>query len=99
MGVDVAWIEEQRALGWPDMHPEDWCHKCGGRNPKWCASAEDWKVATAAWAAETGREGICCPACFANMFEQATGESPVWILTQWRGSWDAHNNQQKNRSE
>lgn len=84
--VSPDWIKSQRDQGWPDMHPEDYCHKCGARNPKWCAaSREDWLMATFAWAAETGREGICCVTCFAGMYEEQSGESPVWMLTRFHG--------------
>src|SRR5690606_23608095 len=67
-------IEQQREKGWPDFHPEDYCHKCGDRiDPNWCASREDWTAATSVWAQETGREGICCIRCFAGMLSEATG--------------------------
>lgn len=93
--VDPEWIKEQRTKGWPDMHPEDYCHRCGERNTKhWCAHLEDWKTATAAWAAETGREGVCCMPCFAEMHYEATGQRQTWILTPWRGSWDLHEAQE-----
>ncbi|MGK9222266.1 MULTISPECIES: hypothetical protein [unclassified Microbacterium] len=88
--VTPEWIAEQRERGWPDMHPEDYCHRCGARNIDWAAPADIWKTATAAWAAETGREGICCPACFAELYTEATGEAPTWVLQPWRGSWDQH---------
>jgi len=80
--VDPAWIEQQRIMGWPDMHPEDFCHRCGDRNPScWYADRETWLIATSAWAEETGREGICCPTCLVEMYERATGK-----FTQWRFS-------------
>lgn len=88
--VDVAWIETQRERGWPDIEPEDYCHRCGTRNILWCAPSEEWLAATSAWAAETGHEGICCVSCFTEMYREQTGTDPVWILTQWRGSWEAH---------
>lgn len=77
--VAPAWIEEKRAQGWPDMHPEDYCHRCGNRNPAWYVSSrEQWLAGTEAWAEETGREGICCPSCFAEMWEEQHG--PGWSL-------------------
>lgn len=79
---DPEWIKQQREAGWPDMHPEDFCHKCGTRNMSWATvTREDWLTATAAWAAETGREGICCPQCFAEMYDERTGRKACWILT------------------
>jgi len=82
MTHDARWVAEQRSAGWPDMHPEDFCHKCGTRNMSWAtATRDDWLTATSAWAAETGREGICCPQCFADMYDDQTGQKACWILT------------------
>lgn len=78
--VPIELIEREREAGWPTIHPEDYCHRCGARNTSWWASAEDWKVATGQWAADTGREGICCPRCFVEMYEQQTGEITIWEL-------------------
>ena len=79
--VSPAAIESQRSLGWPDFHPEDFCHRCGTRNPLWFTDRETWIAATAQWAADTGREGICCPKCFVEMHEAATGRQVMWSLT------------------
>ena len=80
--IDPRLIEKQREQGWPLIHPEDYCHRCGERNPLWCAATrEDWLAATSAWAAETGREGICCVTCFVDMYREQTGTSPVWMLS------------------
>lgn len=74
-------IDNQRTQGWPDFHPEDYCHKCGAHNaPMWCATRDAWMTATAEWSEETGREGICCVACFARMHEEATGKRNVWMV-------------------
>lgn len=79
--VEPAFIRTQRALGWPDIHPEDYCHKCGEENFTWVTDRETWLVATKAWAEQTGREGICCPRCFAEMYEAATGKRVNWTLS------------------
>lgn len=80
--VTPEWIASQRDQGWPDMHPEDYCHKCGAPNQSWCAaSREDWLAATAGWAKETGREGICCVKCFSEMYREQTGSDPIWMLS------------------
>lgn len=81
--VDPDEIKRQRTLGWPDFHPEDYCHICGCENPSWFAESETWRTATAAWAKETGREGICCPTCFVRMYVEATGKDPIWRLAPW----------------
>lgn len=77
-------ILEQREQGWPDMHPEDFCHRCGDRNMHWSADPEDWEVATKSWAEATGMEGICCPRCFAEMHLLATGKRIIWTLAAYR---------------
>lgn len=77
-GVSPPEIARQRKYGWPDFHPEDYCHRCGRRNACWYTDRETWLAATTKWAAETGREGICCPPCFAEMYEEATGKGPIW---------------------
>lgn len=81
--INPATILEQREAGWPDIHPEDYCHKCGTRNMLWFACRDDWLTATTAWAEETGREGICCPQCFADMHKEATGVDIIWEIRQW----------------
>ena len=78
--IPPALIEKERRAGWPTIHPEDFCHRCGAKNMLWFADAPDWNVATRCWAAETGREGICCPLCFAEMYQEATGLTPVWAV-------------------
>lgn len=79
--VAPEYITAQRAAGWPDIHPEDYCHRCGTRNPLWFTDRDTWVTATAAWAAQTGREGICCPQCFAEMHQQATGHTTIWRVS------------------
>ena len=78
--VDPRVIAQQRELGWPGMHPEDFCHLCGLRNPIWFVSRKDWLIGTTKWAAETGREGICCPTCFQGMYETAIGHTTILKL-------------------
>lgn len=73
-------IARQRELGWPDFHPEDFCHRCGRRNPIWWTASEPWKTATAGRAKETGKEGIFCPSCFCDLHEQQTGRRQIWEL-------------------
>lgn len=43
--VSPEYIKAQREAGWPDMHPEDYCHRCGNRNPLWYADRDDWLTA------------------------------------------------------
>lgn len=88
--VDPEWIKEQRNLGWPDMHPEDFCHKCGAPNPNWSAPMAEWLIATEKWRTETGKEGICCPKCFQDMYSEAVGTKTHIVVSVWKGSWDQH---------
>lgn len=83
-GLSPEFIAKQRAQGWPDIHPEDFCHRCGAKNVAWSATREDWLVATREWSTVTGREGICCVTCFAQMYEQETGDTKaIWMLTRF----------------
>lgn len=63
-------IIRQRAIGWPDFHPEDFCHECGRRNPVWWVESEDWNRA--------GDHNILCPPCFTTAWEAATGQRGIW---------------------
>lgn len=81
--VEPDEIERQRSLGWPDFHPEDYCHRCGKAIPVWHADSELWFTAFPEARGSDGG-GIMCPSCFAFAYEQATGTTPIWrfsILT------------------
>lgn len=74
--VTPAEVVRQRRLGWPDFHPEDFCHVCGHRiGAPWFVSAETWgKVFD-------GHAGIVCPPCFTTLYAAATGSDRVgWEL-------------------
>lgn len=62
-------VAEQRAKGWPDFHPEDFCHRCGRRNPKWFSP--DWHELP------DGHAGILCPACFAITVDP----DAIWVVS------------------
>ena len=78
--VPVDLIIREREAGWPTIHPEDYCHRCGARNMLWFADRDVWLAATAALASETGREGIFCPQCFADLHSEQTGKRAIWKL-------------------
>jgi hypothetical protein len=67
--VDPQEIVAQRAKGWPDFHPEAYCHRCGRRNIRAWYSPE-WAVLTG------GFDGILCPVCLADYDTGA-----IWKLT------------------
>jgi hypothetical protein len=76
-------IVRQRQLGWPDMHPEDFCHRCGRRNPVWYTSPTVWNAVTEARRRETGRDSVLCPSCFVELHEQQFGvqQGFLWGLS------------------
>lgn len=87
--VSPEWIKQQRERGWPDMHPEDYCHRCGKPNKSWCAYPLDvWQDGARAWSAETGREGICCIDCFTTMYAENSDTRPYWMITVHRPEHD-----------
>lgn len=70
-------IAEQRALGWPDFHPEDFCHRCGRRNVCWFVDSLLWNEVDDV----NGRVSILCPTCFARKWESLYPDQPViWEL-------------------
>lgn len=78
-------IVRQRQLGWPDFHPEDFCHICGRRNSAtWTAPAVDWNAVI------DGHGGIFCPSCWAALYEDATGQPRThwWVIAQQHGEPD-----------
>lgn len=72
-------IASQRAAGWPDFHPETYCHRCGNLNvPSWWVDSDRWNIATA----NDPRTStvILCPSCFVAAHEAATGLHSTWRL-------------------
>lgn len=76
---DTEFIAAQREAGWPDVNPEDQCHRCGGPNPSWHAETEEWY--TAMQVRDTDGGGIVCPPCFIDLWEKQTGRRILWLLT------------------
>lgn len=72
--VDPATIPAQQAAGWPDWHPEDYCHRCGRRNISWYTDSAVWNQV------HGGSGPIWCPVCFVTAYEQTTGLRPSWRL-------------------
>lgn len=72
-------VKLERELGWPDFHPETFCHRCGGRNVwSWCVDGDEWEKATAGLPRREA--SILCPPCFTALWEQATGVKTTWRL-------------------
>lgn len=80
-GKTQADFDHQRANGWPDFHPEDFCHRCGRPNIVWHADSEVWNSVMRS----SGHEApwlwneIICPCCFAELAE-ACGRGRSWRL-------------------
>lgn len=79
-------IERQRQRGWPDFHPEDFCHRCGRPNCSWWAASDAWNVATAN--VERGRLTVLCPPCFMTLWHEETGLRVSWEVRLDIGSGD-----------
>lgn len=78
--VPVEEIARQRERGWPDFHPEDYCHRCGGRNvASWFVDSDRFNAAMGA-PEDHQWNGIICPGCFVELHEQATGLMATWKL-------------------
>jgi hypothetical protein len=78
--VSLHEIDEQRKRGWPDFHPEDYCHKCGNRNvPSWYVDSDRFNMAYGP-SQDHPYNGIVCPTCFVLDHEKATGLHGTWKL-------------------
>lgn len=78
--VTLDEIDAQRALGWPDFHPEEYCHRCGGKNVwSWHVDSDRFNTAMGP-PAEHQWNGIVCPGCFVELHEAATGMRCSWTL-------------------
>jgi len=79
--IPIEEIDRQRSLGWRDIHPEDYCHRCGCRNIEcWFTDKETWAEATligSQWS------HIICPACFTKLHEESTGNRQIWEIRNW----------------
>lgn len=72
-------IDDQRARGWPDFHPEDYCHRCGQRNVHaWHIDSDVWNSVVGG-AVDAEWQGIMCPQCFTELYEAKHG-SQAWEL-------------------
>jgi len=75
-------VEAQRAGGWPDFHPEDFCHRCGRPNVVWSTpDAETWRRATRE--RERGVVDILCPSCFVELADPDSAD--VWEVRRYTG--------------
>lgn len=72
MVVSLPEIAEQRERNWPDFHPEDYCHRCGGRNVKsWHAPSPVWNAVMEYVGGDEQWNGIICPQCLAELADEA----------------------------
>lgn len=79
-------VHRQRAAGWPDFHPEEFCHRCGRRNAgSWWVDGDLWNEAVVG--RDRGVVDILCPSCFVAEHERETGQTTSWQMvpsTPWR---------------
>lgn len=47
------------------VHPESYCHRCGGENVSWVAPSPLWNRIMRRKDGTESYDGIVCPACFA----------------------------------
>lgn len=79
-------IEAERAERWPNVHPEDYCHRCGEPNIVWFASSPVWNALMRGGNGDgygvydEPFNGIICPVCFGQMWELAFDARRVWEL-------------------
>ena len=71
LAVPLSAIHDEREAGWPNMQPEDFCHRCGGRNISWWTDSDVWNLIMrpdgpgSPWLWNE----IICPQCFAELVE------------------------------
>lgn len=72
-------MAEQRRAGWPDMHPEDFCHRCFGRNLSWWCDPDVWNAVMRPEGPDSPWRWneIICPACFAELFIAKFGRASL----------------------
>lgn len=75
--VTIDSIQRQREAGWPEFHPETYCHRCGRLN------VESWYAPSDLWNAVMAERpfGIVCPSCFAFLAESSG------VVAQGRRTW------------
>jgi hypothetical protein len=62
-------------------HPEDYCHRCGGKNYCWSAPSPLWNmVMRDNQQLEANGWGIICPMCFMELYENKFGEAIFTIV-------------------
>lgn len=67
-------------------HPEDYCHRCLGKNLSWSMDNETWNaVMRGPDAPEYTWGEIICPQCFAELYEAKFGFRNFIISVRKRG--------------
>lgn len=60
-------LDRQRALGWVEFHPEDYCHRCGNPNCVWWVDSAVWNAVMRRIDGSDRWSGIVCPSCFLEL--------------------------------
>lgn len=85
-------FDAQHDTGWPDFHPEDYCHRCGMPNISWHVDSDVWNLVMrpdgheAAWQWDE----IICPVCFVQLAGGPHVELEVSLRTRRTESGRAH---------
>lgn len=65
-----------------DVHPESYCHRCGGPNIVWVSPSPLWNAVMRGGSinGDDEHDGIVCPTCFARLAEER-GIASRWRLS------------------
>jgi hypothetical protein len=77
--------DRQRRDGWPDIHPEDYCHRCGGPNVSWFVDSPVWNAVMRPDGPDSPWrwQEIICPPCFIELAGGGTWELKPSHGTRW----------------
>lgn len=87
--VSQELLDEQRAGGWKDWHPEDYCHRCYETNVSWYVDSPAWSDVMRGGNPEgwgLWQEIICMP-CFTGLADAHYGTTQAWTITRDRSSY------------
>lgn len=73
------WIRDIHQRRKKKTHPEDYCHRCGGRNMSWHTDNETWNELTRVEGQEV--PGIICPLCLDELDREKRDDGSHWYIT------------------
>lgn len=87
--INQELLDAQRAKGWTDWHPEDYCHRCYEGNVSWYVDTPPWTDVMRGGDADgwgKWQEIICIP-CFTALADEHYGAKQAWTITRDRSSY------------